>query len=347
MPKRQEKILKRPVREMTADDTAAVSSLFTMACDEMVHVVPPELRESYCRRYTKAALTQMLHDPHAIMLVSEEGAVITGFLIGSSMNGVGTIHWLRTHPHYRDQGFGYSLHFAAMEEFARRRCYKVLVYLFADAQEIIQFYKHQGFTAGDVILEDIFGFALRPMVKTLRPPTPEESVRRIVLIGSAGQGIKVMSHALAAILASLGKHVALSVIYPTTVRAGVVRADLTFSEEPVATPFIDEADLLLQLAPAKKSELVKARKIIRDREVAKLLSDEYRAEEEEIDEVSFKKIALEEFGSPLFINMVAMGRLLHHLGIDIEKVDFAKTLPAKFLDQNIRAIRYGYSAKDE
>ncbi|MCX6357387.1 MAG: 2-oxoacid:acceptor oxidoreductase family protein, partial [Candidatus Aureabacteria bacterium] len=100
------------------------------------------------------------------------------------------------------------------------------------------------------------------------------------------------------------------------------------------------------LAPVKKSDRVPAAKIIRDREVGRILAGEHHAEDGEVEELSFKSVALREFGSPLFINMVALGKLLHHLGIDIDKVDFASTLPAKFLDQNVRAIKYGYDAKE-
>jgi len=167
-----------------------------------------------------------------------------------------------------------------------------------------------------------------------------------VLWGSAGQGIKLMGHALAAILASLGKHVALNVTYPTSVRAGMVRADLIYSDERVDMPFIEEADLLLRLAPMKKTDLVKAKKVIRDREVAQIFSDEYHREEGDVEEISFRMAALKEFGNPLFINMVALGKLLRHLGIAIEKVDWKLALPAKYLEKNILAIRYGYEFEE-
>lgn len=353
-------IIKRAVRKMRAADAAAVSAMFGMVCDEMAGVVPPALIASYRQRHDPAHLKAMLRDPHALMLVSEEGGppsspererrragVITGLLFGGSAAGIGTIHWLRTHPAYRDRGYGHALYFAAAKEFARRGCFKILIFLFPDAREIVRFFEHEGFTAGELISEDYFGIPLRPMVKLIRAPRPDEATRRLVLLGSAGQGIKVMSHALAAILASLGKHVALTVTYPTTVRAGTVRADLTYADAPVDTPFIEKADLLLQLTPVKKTDMVEAVKTIRDRGVARLLSDEYRAEERDVEEISFKEIAVEQFGSPIFVNMVALGKLLRYLGVDIEKVEFRDSLPAKFLEQNIRAIKYGYASKDE
>lgn len=332
---------------MTAQDAKAVASLFRIACEEMADAVPREHLEGYLRRYDETGLKDMLHGRDAIALVSEDGGRIAGFLLGGSAAGIGTVHWLRTHPNHRDQGHAYSLYFAAMDEFARRGCFKAMVYVFPDAREIIRFFEKQGFSAGGVIGEEYFGIALRPLVKQLRAPRPGEESRSVVLLGSAGQGIKVMGHALAAILASLGKHVALNVTYPTTVRAGMVRADVVYSDERVEMPFVEEADLLLRLAPVKKTDGVKAKKVIRDREVARILSDEYQREEGDVEEVSFRTAALREFGSPLFINMVALGKLLRHLGIAVDKVDWEPVLPAKYLDKNILAIRYGYEFEEE
>lgn len=338
---------KRPVRRMTGRDAAPAAALFRRIAGELAGHVPDGLRDSYCRRHDEESLKAMLRDPQALMLVCEEGGEIAGFLFGRSEAGIGTIHWLRTHPDRRDQGYGFSLHFAAMEEFRRRGCFKVLIWVFPDAGGIIRFYERQGFAPGEPLSEEYLGIALRPLVKFLRAPREDEATRRIVLLGTAGQGIKVMSHALAAILASLGKHVALTVAYPSSVRAGVVRGDLTYSDRPVAMPFIEEADLLLQLAPVKKTEAVKAKRVIRDRDAGKILSEEYHAADGEVEDLSFRKAAIEEFKSPLFVNMVALGKLLRHLGVDIEKVDFSESLPAKYLDQNIRAIKYGYDFRDE
>jgi Pyruvate/2-oxoacid:ferredoxin oxidoreductase gamma subunit/ribosomal protein S18 acetylase RimI-like enzyme len=331
---------------MAAQDAREIAALFRIACEEMADFVPHEHLESYLHRYDEAHLKEMLHGREALALVSETEGRIAGFLLGSSAAGIGTVHWLRTHPDYRDKGYAYSLYFAAMDEFARRGCFKAMVYVFPDAREIIRFFEQQGFSAGELIGEEYFGIALKPLVKLLRAPRPEEQSRSIVLWGSAGQGIKLMGHALAAILASLGKHVALNVTYPTSVRAGVVRADIIYSDECVDMPFIEEADLLLRLAPVKKTDQVRAKKVIRDREVAQILSDEYHREEGDVEEVSFKMTALKEFGSPLFINMVALGKLLRHLGIAIDKVDWEQALPAKYLDKNILAIKYGYGVEE-
>jgi Pyruvate/2-oxoacid:ferredoxin oxidoreductase gamma subunit/GNAT superfamily N-acetyltransferase len=332
---------------MTARDAAAVSALFRQLMTELKGYVPDDLRENYCRLHDENGVREALRDERSVMLVAGKDASIAGFLLGRTEAGIGTIHWLRTHPEFRDQGYGHSLHFAAMDEFKRRGCFKAVIWVFPDAREIIDFYAREGFVQGELISGEYFGIALRQMEKFLREPKREETTCSITLLGTAGQGIKVMSHALAAILASMGKHVALTVTYPSSVRAGVVRGDLTYADTRVEMPFVEKADLLLQLAPVKKGDAVKARRVIRDREAGKILSDEYRAAEGDVEEHDFRKAALEEFGSPLFVNMVALGKLLRHLGVDVEKLDFSESLPAKYLDQNIRAIKYGYAFRDE
>jgi len=64
------------------------------------------------------------------------------------------------------------------------------------------------------------------------------------------------------------------------------------------------------------------------------------------DRIPFEKLATEQFNSPIFVNMIALGRLLSKIGINIETVNFASEFPSQFLDENIKAIRYGYTYQD-
>jgi 2-oxoglutarate ferredoxin oxidoreductase subunit gamma len=48
----------------------------------------------------------------------------------------------------------------------------------------------------------------------------------------------------------------------------------------------------------------------------------------------------------VFVNMIALGRLLSIIGIKIEKVDFERELHSRFLEENTRAVKYGYTYKD-
>ncbi len=64
------------------------------------------------------------------------------------------------------------------------------------------------------------------------------------------------------------------------------------------------------------------------------------------EKVPFAKIAMDEFHSPVFVNMIALGRLLSIIGIKIEKVDFESEFKSKFLEENTRAVKYGYTYRD-
>ena len=64
------------------------------------------------------------------------------------------------------------------------------------------------------------------------------------------------------------------------------------------------------------------------------------------DKIPFAKISTEEFNSPVFVNMIALGRLLSIIGIKIETVDFETELHSRFLEENTRAIKYGYTYQD-
>ena len=76
------------------------------------------------------------------------------------------------------------------------------------------------------------------MVRKITPIPEEHRSKKIVLAGEAGQGIKLMAHALANILAKLGKEVALNLVYDATVRGGNIRAEIVYSDEPIEVPFL-------------------------------------------------------------------------------------------------------------
>ena len=66
----------------------------------------------------------------------------------------------------------------------------------------------------------------------------------------------------------------------------------------------------------------------------------------ESDRIPFGKIATEYFSSPVFVNMIALGKLLQKIGINIETINFNTVFPSQFFDENIRAISYGYTYQD-
>jgi Pyruvate/2-oxoacid:ferredoxin oxidoreductase gamma subunit len=128
----------------------------------------------------------------------------------------------------------------------------------------------------------------------------------------------------------------MNVLYDATVRGGEITAELIFSDEKIESPFFEKADLCVELARTSKRTFA-AERHIREAGIMEGVAEE---------RIPFAKEAVEKFGSPLFINMIALGRLLRDIGIPIDKVDFRATLPARFLDENVKAIKYGYTYQD-
>ena len=68
--------------------------------------------------------------------------------------------------------------------------------------------------------------------------------KKIKLVGTGGQGIKLLGHVLGNILAELGYNVSLNFEFDTSVRGGNISADLIYSDGTIECPIIDDADIL-------------------------------------------------------------------------------------------------------
>ena len=170
-------------------------------------------------------------------------------------------------------------------------------------------------------------------------------IKKIKLVGTGGQGIKLLGHVLGNILAELNYHVSLNFEFDTSVRGGNISADLIYSDKNIENPIIDETDILLLLG-GKQSDAMKIK--AKKRIIEKSICD---TECEKCDirclgmQIPFYDIANKKFGSKLYMNMLALGLILKHIGIDPDKVNLKKGLPEKFIEQNMEAINYGYSYK--
>ncbi len=153
-------------------------------------------------------------------------------------------------------------------------------------------------------------------------------MKRIVFTGVGGQSVRVISHVLAMALKELGYEVPFSSIMtpPSGISESV--AYLTYDRNPIENPMIDEADILVRLH-AKGDQLI-AQKTICD---TGLCTDE---------EVPFGRIGIEKFGQTIFGNMIALGRLLRLIDIDISHIELEKFLPKSYLKENLKAIQLGY-----
>ena len=153
-------------------------------------------------------------------------------------------------------------------------------------------------------------------------------MKRIVFTGVGGQSVRVISHTLAQALKELGHQVVLLFDYDSSVRNQRITAYLSYDKEPIENPMIDEADILIRLH-AKGDQLI-AQKTICD---TGLCTDE---------EVPFGRMGIEKFGQMIFGNMIALGRLLRLIDIDISHIELEKFLPKSYLKENLKAIQLGY-----
>jgi Pyruvate/2-oxoacid:ferredoxin oxidoreductase gamma subunit len=153
-------------------------------------------------------------------------------------------------------------------------------------------------------------------------------MKRIVFTGVGGQSVRVISHVLAMASKELGYEVTLLFDYDSSIRNQRITALLTYGRTPIENPMIEEADILVRLH--EKGDQLIAQKTICD---TGLCTDE---------EVPFGKIGIEKFGQVIFGNMIALGRLLRLIGIDITHIELEKMLPKSYVKENIKAIQLGY-----
>ena len=153
-------------------------------------------------------------------------------------------------------------------------------------------------------------------------------MKRIAFTGVGGQSVKVISHVLAMALKELGYEVTLLFDYDSSVRNTRISAYLVYDHNSIENPMIDEADILIRLH-SKGDQLV-AQKTICD---TGLCTDE---------EVPFGMMGIEKFGNVLFGNMIALGRLLRLIDLDISHLELEKLLPKSYLKENLKAIELGY-----
>lgn len=171
--------------------------------------------------------------------------------------------------------------------------------------------------------------------------------KKIKLVGTGGQGIKLLGHVLGNILAEIDYNVSLNFEFDTSVRGGSISADLIYSDEPIEDPVIDNADILLQLG-GKRSETIKikSKERIVEKNICNQECTKCDLECENGKQIPFYDVANKKFGSKIYMNMLAIGIILKHIGVDISKVDLKKGLPERFIEQNIEAIQYGYTYND-
>ncbi len=157
-------------------------------------------------------------------------------------------------------------------------------------------------------------------------------MKKIIISGEGGQGVRVIGHTLATLLVNLGYEVSLIYDYDSSVRGAMSLAYLVFDKKPIDNPLIDDADILLKLSD-------KAGGFAAEKTVCQtgLCSDE---------QIPFERLGEEEFGKEIFGNMIALGRLIALVGIDIPDEELEKVLPLKYREENMKAAHFGFALKE-
>ena len=156
---------------------------------------------------------------------------------------------------------------------------------------------------------------------------------KVIISSEGGQGVRVISHTLATLLANIDYEVSLLYDYDSAVRGAMSVAYLVFDKEPIANPVVQEADILLKLSD--KAGGLRAEKTVCE---TGLCTDE---------EIPFDKLGIEKFGREVFGNMIALGRLMALVGVEASEEELAKVLPIKYKEENISAVQFGYHLKEE
>lgn len=159
---------------------------------------------------------------------------------------------------------------------------------------------------------------------------------RIALDGVGGQGVRVIAGVLGALLARMGKQVTVLFDYDSSVRGSMSDAFVIFDDQPIANPVVEEADIMLKLAD-KGHLRISGRKVVTDLGLGGP-GDE---------QIPFASLGSEHFGKELFGNMIALGRLLRLAGIDFDEPSIRESLPRRYQDENVAAIRFGHQLTPE
>jgi Pyruvate/2-oxoacid:ferredoxin oxidoreductase gamma subunit len=141
---------------------------------------------------------------------------------------------------------------------------------------------------------------------------------------------------LGSLLARMGKHVTVLFDYDSSVRGSMSDAFVIFDDAPIDNPVVEEADILLRLADRGHLH-ISGRKVVTDLGLG-MEGDE---------QIPFASLGSQHFGRELFGNMIALGRLLNLAGIEFDEASIRDSLPRRYQDENVAAIRYGFELTAE
>jgi Pyruvate/2-oxoacid:ferredoxin oxidoreductase gamma subunit len=333
------------VRPAKPEDCPDVSRLMGLLIDEVYAQESNEARRAMRANFTEGALKDFCDDEHALLYVVEDDGAIVTFLFGWLFHSVLTVYWMYTLKERRGRGHVRALFERLEPDMRDKGVYKIEMYAYAGLLEFLDLGVKLGFTKGVLIEKSLFGFKFQKLEKFIGGQDPAKLEKRIKIVGEAGQGIKLLSHTLAQILAQLGNEVSLSVNYDASVRGGNISADLIYSDFPIQNPLIDEADILIKFS--RKREWFPAKALIIDESFCEEGALACSIKSNQGTQYGFEDVALTVFGNKVFINMIALGRILRYIGVSILLINFKDLLPQRAQQKNFEAVKYGFDFHDD
>jgi Pyruvate/2-oxoacid:ferredoxin oxidoreductase gamma subunit/GNAT superfamily N-acetyltransferase len=333
------------VRSARPEDCHPVNGLMVRLIDEIYGRESEEVRRALKANFTEGALQELCREEHAILYVVEEGGKIVAFLYGWYFRYVLTIYWIYSLREFRGKGVVKALLNHAETELKAKGCWKFEMYAYAENNRFLDFSAKLGFSKGVLIEKSMFGFKVQNIFKIIAEPDADKRETKIKIIGEAGQGVKLLSYTLGQVLAQLGHEVSLNLAYDASVRGGTISADLIYSSRPIENPVIDEADVLIKFTRTR--EWFPAKTLVIDESMCREESLSCSIKTDQGTSYGFEDVAVQLFGSKIYINMIALGRILRHIGINILILNIKELLPAKAIEKNLEAIKYGFSYRDD
>jgi Pyruvate/2-oxoacid:ferredoxin oxidoreductase gamma subunit/GNAT superfamily N-acetyltransferase len=333
------------VRPAKTEDCHEISRLMGMLIDEIYARESAEVRRVLRANFTEDALKELCKDEHAVIHVADADGRVVAFLYGWLFHYIFTMYWIYSLREFRGRGVVKELLDHLEAELLAKNCYKIEMYAYAEHNRFLDFSAKLGFEKGVLIEKSLFGFKIQKIFKYIGPLDAAKLEKKIKIIGEAGQGVKLLSFTLAQVLAQLGNEVSLSLNYDAAVRGGNISADLIYSDRPIENPIVDEADVLIKFTRTR--EFFPAKSLVIDESFCKEGAVSCSIKNSHGTYYGFEDVAVTVFGSKVYINMIALGRILRYIGINILLLNIKELLPQKSLEKNFEAVKYGFNYRDD
>ena len=201
------------IEMLQEQDVESTIALFHEIVDELHRMDNEEERLQFKDIYPPDKVKARLNNFNCVYLTGKKDSRVVCFLFGWVSDDIGNIDWVGVKEEFRMNKYGTMLVERATKEFEKRQCHEARLFTF---QQIgLKMFEKCGFKDITFINEQFFGVNLVQMVRRLETFDEKSQTKKIIISGEAGQGIKLIAHALASILNKLGKEVALNLTYGT------------------------------------------------------------------------------------------------------------------------------------